>query len=185
MILTAIAAMGSNRIIGRDGDLPWHIPEDMRFFRQTTKGRVMIMGRKTLESFPGLLPGRFHIVVTRRSDYLPPKKIVGDSDQYLVVQSVQEALAAAEALLESESDWGDEVFNIGGGEMYAALLPVTDKILLTEIELAADGDAHFPRWHDGDFEERSRREGADSGTNGLPTYHFVTYERTAPKGELD
>lgn len=185
MILTAIAAMGSNRVIGRDGDLPWHLPEDMRFFRQTTKGRIMIMGRKTLESFPGLLPGRFHIVVTRKPDYVPPKSIVGDSDQFLVVQSVQEALAAAEALVESEPDWGEEVFNIGGGEMYAALLPVTDKILLTEIELKAEGDAHFPRWHEGDFEERSRREGTESGTNGLPHYQFVSYERVAPKAELD
>ena len=56
---------------------------------------------------------------------------------------------------------------------------------LGQAYLAADGDAHFPRWHEGDFEERSRREGAESGTNSLPTYHFVTYERTAPKGELD
>ncbi|MDZ4084343.1 MAG: dihydrofolate reductase, partial [Bdellovibrionales bacterium] len=72
MVLSAIAAMALNRVIGRDGDLPWRIPEDMRYFRKMTTGKVMIMGRKTLESFPGLLPGRFHIVITRQPGYTPP-----------------------------------------------------------------------------------------------------------------
>ncbi len=176
--------MALNRVIGRDGDLPWRIPEDMRFFRKMTTGKVMIMGRKTLESFPGLLPGRFHIVVTRQPGYKPPAKIVGESDQFLVVRSIQEAVAAAENLIVNDSKWGTEVFNIGGGEMYAALLPVTDKIYLTEVGIEVDGDAQFPRWHEGDFEETERRIGADSETNDLPAYEFVTYSRACPKEEL-
>ena len=185
MILSSIAAMASNRTIGIDGDLPWQIPEDMRFFRTITIGHVLIMGRKTFESFPSLLPKRFHIIITRQEDYTPAKKIVGDSDQYLVVSSTEEALEAAEALIaggeDEDSDdgekWSEEVFNIGGGEIYAALLPETDKIYLTEIDMEAEGDAHFPKWHAEDFVEVERRAGAASGTNGLPTYEFVIYKR--------
>lgn len=177
MILSSIAAMATNRTIGVDGDLPWSIPEDMRFFRKITSGHVLIMGRKTFESFPSLLPNRFHIIITRQPDYTPSKKIVGDSDQYLVVSSTEEALEAAEALISAEPDWGDEVFNIGGGEIYAALLPETNRIYLTEVEIEVDGDAHFPRWHAEDFVEAERRAGADSGTNGLPHYEFVVYNR--------
>jgi dihydrofolate reductase len=178
VILSSIAAMSANRTIGINGDLPWNIVEDMRFFRRITDGHVLIMGRKTLETFPSLLPRRFHIVVTRQPDYSPPKKIVGDSDQYLVVQSTDEALEAAEALIAAEPDWGNEVFNIGGGEIYSALLAETDRIYLTEIDFEVDGDAHFPRWPAADFREIERRVGADSGTNGLPNYAFVIYERS-------
>lgn len=179
MTLTAVAAMGANRAIGRAGDLPWNIPEDMRFFRDVTKNSIIIMGRKTLETFPSLLPGRFHIVVTRKTEYEPPKKIVGDSDQILIVSTPEEALAAAESLIESDENWGSEIFNIGGGEMYQALLEETDKILLTEIDLTPeDADAFFPRWHEGDFTEVERREGTKSGTDGLPHYQFVTYQRS-------
>ncbi|MDX9731184.1 MAG: dihydrofolate reductase [Bdellovibrionales bacterium] len=177
MILSSIAAMARNRTIGRDGDLPWDLPEDMRYFRKMTSGHIMIMGRKTLESFPKLLPGRFHIIVTRQEDYSPSKAIVGDSDLFLVVTSVEEALEAASALVEAEPEWGEEVFCIGGGEIYTAMLPMTDKIYLTEIGIEAEGDAHFPRWHEDDFNEVERRTGADSETNGLPSYEFVVYQR--------
>lgn len=147
------------------------------------------MGRKTLESFPGLLPGRFHIVITRQPGYTPPAKIVGDSDQYLIVKSAQEAVEAAEDLISREPKWGNEVFNIGGGEIYSALLPVTDKIYLTEVGIEVDIEnsqqsAHFPRWHESDFDEIERRSGAESDTNGLPAYDFVTYQRNCPKGDL-
>lgn len=177
MILSAIAAMARNRTIGVDGDLPWKIPEDMRFFRTVTAGHVLIMGRKTFESFPSLLPNRFHIVITRQENYVPAKSIVGDSDQFLIVSSTDEALEAAAALIEAEPDWGDEVFNIGGGEIYAALLPETDRIYLTEIDLEVEGDAHFPRWHAEDFNEVERRTGTTSLTNDMPAFEFVRYER--------
>jgi dihydrofolate reductase len=177
MTLSAIAAMALNRTIGNNGDLPWRIPEDTRFFKTVTSGHILIMGRKTFETFPSLLPNRFHIIVTRQDNYAPAKSIVGDSDQYLVVKNTEEALDAAAALIEAEPSWGDEVFNIGGGEIYAALLPETDKIYLTEVAVEAEGDAHFPKWHDGDFIEKERREGTASGTDGLPSYEFVIYRR--------
>ncbi len=178
MILSSIAAMASNRTIGIDGDLPWKIPEDMRFFLRITSGHILIMGRKTLETFPGLLPNRFHIVITRQAGYVPPKSVVGDSDQFAVVTSTKDALAKAESLIAANPAWGSEVFNIGGGEIYAALLADTDRIYLTEIDIEVEGDAHFPRWHEEDFHEIERRVGADSGTNELPAYDFVIYQRT-------
>ncbi len=171
--------MASNRTIGVNGDLPWSIPEDMRFFRRITSGHILIMGRKTLETFPGLLPNRFHIVITRQADYTPPPSIVGDSDQFAVVTSTKAALEKAEALMATNPAWGQEVFNIGGGEIYAALLEQTDRIYLTEIDIEAEGDAHFPRWHEEDFHEVERRVGADSATNDLPAYDFVIYQRAS------
>ena len=189
MILSHIVAAAKNGVIGVNNTLPWDIPEDMKFFRDTTKGKIIIMGRKTLESFPGLLPGRFHIVVTRQPGYTLPSKISADNHQYRIVDSVQSAVEVAEEMLAHDSKWGTEVFNIGGGELYSALLPVTDKIYLTEVGIEIDVDncqqaAHFPRWHEGDFDEIERRSGAESDTNGLPAYDFVTYQRNCPKGDL-
>lgn len=179
MMLSAIAAMASNRTIGRDGGLPWKIPEDFRFFKKMTAGHIMIMGRKTFESLPGLLPDRFHIVVTRKVNYESPFADKSEIPSVLIVSTIEEALAAAEAILEEEPEWGEEVFNIGGAEIYTAMLPYTDRLYLTEIEATVDGDAHFPRWHEDDFHEVSRRAGATAGTNDLPHFDFVTYERTS------
>ena len=178
MILSAIAAMASNRTIGRDGGLPWRIPEDFRFFKDMTAGHIMIMGRKTFESLPSLLPGRFHIVITRKENYESPFEDKGEIPSVLIVSDVEEALAAAEAILEEEPEWGEEVFNIGGAEIYTAMLPYTDRLYLTEIEATVEGDAHFPRWHAEDFHEVSRRAGTTAGTNDIPHFEFVTYERT-------
>lgn len=206
MKLVSIAAMALNRTIGTNGELPWDIPEDFKFFKEATKGHIMIMGRKTFESLPGLLPGRFHIVITRKPDYVSPFPEKGIEPSVLIVSSVDEAVAAAEAMLDAQNSrlsdrdhdhsvvddsmdddilddldehrWPETVFNIGGAEIYTALLPMTDEILLTEIEAEFDGDAHFPRWHEGDFEEVERRVGATAGTNGLPHFEFVRYRRT-------
>jgi dihydrofolate reductase len=180
MIVSAIAAMASNRVIGREGDLPWRIPEDFRFFKEKTKGHIMIMGRKTFESLPGLLPGRLHIIVTRQAEYQPKGLNEDELHQALVVASVEEAVGAAEAMLTDEDkEWGDEVFVIGGGEIYQLAMDFTDRIYLTEIDAEVDGDTIFPRWHDGDFVEVERRAGVSSGADGLPVYEFVTYQRAS------
>ncbi len=113
MILSAIAAMARNRVIGIDNKLPWHIPEDLKFFREKTKSRVLIMGRKTFESLPGLLPGRFHIVVTRNDSYKYENPMVQ------VVPSLKIALELAHMLTAKyKQRFGDEVFVVGGGEIY-------------------------------------------------------------------
>lgn len=136
MILSAIAAMAHNRVIGKNNQLPWHLPEDMKYFRDQTKGKIMIMGRKTFESFSGKpLPNRFHIVITRQKDYLldhPMVKIVSD---------LNSAIAVAKELTPK---FGEEVFVIGGAEIYQQSIPLLDRLYLTVIDKDFEGDALFP-----------------------------------------
>lgn len=161
--LSAIAAMSSNRAIGKDNDLPWRLPEDLQFFRDKTKGRAMIMGRKTFESLPGgkPLPKRLHIVISRRADYRPEGAIV--------VASLDLAIAEAER---QRAQWGDEAFVIGGGEIFALALPRLDCMYLTEIHREFAGDAFYPNWKADEFRETERRV----RTEPMP-FDFVTYER--------
>lgn len=161
MILSAIAAMAANRVIGRDGDLPWNIPEDMKFFKETTQGHILIMGRKTFESFGGPLPNRLHVVITRQTDYHPKGAHV--------FQSIDEAVQFCES---QTAKWGDEVFIAGGGEIYREMLPITDRIYLTEIHREYPGDTKFPEFDTSLFKEIGRRP----RTEPLP-FDFVIYER--------
>jgi dihydrofolate reductase len=131
--ITLIAAVARNRVIGRDNALLWHLPEDLRHFRAVTTGRPVIMGRKTWESLPVRfrpLPGRRNVVVTRQ----PGWRAEG--------AEVVVSPAAALALLAGT----DQAFVIGGAELYAAMLPLADELLLTEIHRDFDGDVFFPAW---------------------------------------
>jgi dihydrofolate reductase len=161
MIVSAIVAMAENRVIGKDGTLPWKIPEDTKFFRDKTMGHIMLMGRKTFESFGKLLPGRLHVVVSRQKSYQP----VGAH----VFQSCDEALQFCKT---QTAKWGDEVFLVGGGELYRELLSVTDRIYLTEIHLPFEGDARFPEFDKKVFIETERLK----RTEPVP-FDFVTYHR--------
>jgi dihydrofolate reductase len=136
MVVSIIAAMSSNRVIGRTGTIPWHIPQDMRNFRELTTGHALIMGRKTFESIGRPLPGRINIIVTRQTDYA----VTGA----LTAPSLGEALRLAEPAA--------EVFICGGGEIYRQALPVADRIYLTEINEAVSGDATFPEIPAAEFE---------------------------------
>ncbi len=169
MIVTAIAAMAANRVIGRDGDLPWDIPEDMQFFRNKTKGHIMVMGRKTFESFPKLLPGRLHVIVTRQADYRP--------EGTHVFHDLKSALEfCRHKTLQEKERWGDEVFVVGGGEIYKQALPFTDRIYLTEIHQEVEGDTKFPEFDKNVFHEIERH----SRTQPV-NFDFVTYEREGTK----
>jgi dihydrofolate reductase len=161
MILSAIAAMAANRVIGRDGGLPWRLPEDFKFFKDKTMGHIMLMGRKTFESLGKPLPGRLHVVITRQADYRAPGAHV-----YTTLKD------ALEFCRTQTPKWGEEVFLIGGGEIYREALPVTDRIYLTEIKAEFPGDARFPEFSANDFKEIERRPGKEQ----IP-YDFVTYER--------
>lgn len=160
-VLALIAAHGHNRVIGIDNRMPWHLPEDMKFFRETTRGKPVIMGRKTWESLPDAfrpLPGRLNIVVSRNAAY----QVAGGS----VVGSLPEALDAA----------GDAeiAFVIGGAELYRQALPLADRLILTEIDQGYVGDAFFPAFSASEWAEASRSPQVSS--TGLP-FAFVTYER--------
>ena len=160
-ILALIAACARGGVIGVENRLPWHLPEDMKFFRETTRGKPVIMGRKTWESLPAAfrpLPGRLNIVVSRNPGFEAP----GAS----VVASLPEALAAA----------GDAeiAFVIGGAELYRQALPLADRLVLTEIDQPYEGDAFFPDFDRSLWHETAREPRV--AESGLP-FAFVTYER--------
>src|SRR6185369_7714358 len=133
MTISMIAALARNGVIGKANDLPWHLPDDMKFFMQTTKGHHVIMGRKNYESLPEKfrpLPNRINIVVTRQKDFHAPG--------CKVVHSLEEAIE----LVKSSSE--TEVFNIGGAEIFTQGLSMADRLYLTEIDTILEGDTYFP-----------------------------------------
>lgn len=130
MPLSAIAAISQNNVIGKNNDLPWHIPADLKFFKETTMGHPVIMGRKTYESFKRALPGRTNIVITRQKGYeLPDAEVVHELD------------AALERAKEIEQD---EIFILGGAQIFEIALPLLDRIYITRIYEDFEGDTHFP-----------------------------------------
>ncbi|MEZ4872885.1 MAG: dihydrofolate reductase [Bdellovibrionales bacterium] len=163
MILSHIVAASENNVIGTQGDLPWSIPEDMQFFREKTKGHAMIMGRKTFESFPNQkpLPGRLNVVVTRQKDYSP--------EGVEVVDSIEKAIELCRSQTEK---WGDEVFIIGGGEIYKQSLPLVDRIYLTRIYAQFDGDTTYPDLDSTEFKLQEESERTEP-----VRFAFQTYEK--------
>lgn len=160
MILSHIVAASDNNVIGVDGDLPWHLPEDLKFFKEKTSGRIMIMGRKTFESLPGgkPLPHRLHIIITRNPDY----KI----DNAITVTTID---AAIEEAKKHTADYGDEVFIVGGGEIYKQSIEKMDRLYVTRIHKKIDGDTYYP-------EIPSSFEITEKTSRQLPlSYDFLTY----------
>jgi dihydrofolate reductase len=153
-----VLARAANGIIGRDGGMPWHIPADLRHFKQITKGRPMIMGRKTFDSLPGLLDGRRHIVLTRDKAW--------EEDGAEVAYSVEQALKLAN---------GPHVCVIGGAEIYKLFLPLADRVELTEIAAEPDGDTSIPALDKAAWQEISRESHPAQGK--VPAHDFVTLVR--------
>ena len=129
-----IVGVAENGVIGSAQTIPWRIPSDMQFFKRTTMGKPVVMGRKQYETVGRPLPGRTNIVVTRQPGYQP--------DGGLVFHSIEAALAKAEEI--AESDGVDEIMIIGGGELYAQLMPQADRLYVSHIDLAPEGDVRFP-----------------------------------------
>ena len=158
--LALIAAVAENGVIGRDGRLPWRLPEDMRRFRALTTGHAIIMGRRTWESLPHALPGRENIVVTRQRDFV----VHGAT----LASSIEDAIGRVE--------YPSPAFCIGGGELYRAAMPYADRAFVTEIARAFDGDATFPGLDPAQWRETAREPPLQEGAGGF-SYAFVTYER--------
>lgn len=142
--VAAIAAMSKNFAIGKDNQLLWHIPDDFRHFKETTMGKPVIMGRKTYESLGKPLPGRTNIVITSK-----PEQIEGD---VVVTGNLEEALAKGKEV--AAQSGVDEIFIIGGGQIYEAALPQTERIYLTVIDQIYEGDTFFPRIDPAEWNER-------------------------------
>jgi len=162
--ISLIAARGRNNVIGSDGDLPWRLSSDLKLFKAVTRGKPVIMGRKTWESLPRRpLPGRLNIVVTRQEGYRAEgAHVAGD---------MGEAFDAA--FIQANQDQVDEVFVIGGAQIYAAALTLADRLYLTEVDASPAGEACFP-----DFDEAAWTElGREAGEADDHNFIFRALER--------
>lgn len=158
MIVSIIVAKADNDVIGKDNELIWHMPADLKHFKNTTMGHYIIMGRKTFESQKKPLPGRTSIVITRNKDY--------KAEGCIIVYSLSDALKIA------EENKQEEVFILGGAEIYKIALPYTDKIYLTEIKSTFEGDTYFPHFELDEWEEIKREEFSADEKNPYP-YIFL------------
>ena len=194
VIFSHIAAAAENQVIGLKGKLPWHIPEDLKFFHNITKGKALIMGRKTFESLGKPLPHRLNVVVTRKKDFqpkintsrepwgyvyspaAPPKTdildIIKEAMSLVICSSIESALdfCCRKEVLEKH---GPEVFITGGGEIYRETLPFVHRIYLTRIHKNFEGDAFYPEIPEELFQEIYRKDIKEAP---IP-YSFLTYEK--------
>jgi dihydrofolate reductase len=160
-MITLVLAMADNGVIGDKGAIPWRIAADMRRFKALTMGKPIVMGRKTWDSFPRKpLPGRANIVITRDRSFAAPGA--------LVVHSLEEALARAGV------EKADEIMVVGGAEIYRAVLPIADRIELTEVHTQARGDARMEKFDPAAWREVARE---DHGTGDGLGFSYVTLER--------
>ncbi|MCQ8897126.1 dihydrofolate reductase [Limnobacter humi] len=187
MKVSLIAAVARNGVIGIENRLPWHLPEDLAYFKQTTLGCPVLMGRKTYESINRPLPGRLNVVLTQQTDWAPaPAK---DGSPRAVIHPPQalpaggETAIAVASTLEQALAWlapFDQVFLIGGSNLYAQAVEQgwVDTLLLTEIHADFAGDAQFPAWPKSRFHETHRIHNPPAGERPWG-FDFVTYEKTA------
>jgi dihydrofolate reductase len=162
--LSLIVAMARDRVIGRDGKLPWHLSADLKRFKALTMGHHIVMGRKTWESIGRPLPGRTSVVVTRNASYAAAGAHVAAS------------FDSALALAHDDS----EVFVIGGGQIYRQALPLADRIYLTEVDAEYPGDTFFPALNPREWNVAAREHCAAQGEQ--PAWDFVVYERVRQPG---
>jgi len=163
--IAMIAAMGRNRVIGRDNKMPWHLPEDLKYFRATTWGKPIVMGRKTFDSLGRPLPGRSNIVVSRQVGLEIPG--------VQVVSSIEQGLERARH--QAELDAVDEIMVIGGGKLYEQCLPLADRLYLTRVDLEPEGDAWFPEFSAAQWELSEER--AVPAGEGYPAHAYQVLER--------
>ena len=169
MKISLISAVAENGVIGRNNrqgqpDLPWHLPDDFAFFKRKTSHHPIIMGRKTLEALGKPLPNRLNIVITRNTDFR--------TDGVTVVHTLDDAIAKAKAGDQNQR----EIFVIGGAEIYTMALPIATTLYLTEIHRAYEGDAYFPEFDKGQWEEVSRVSHPADERHEV-SFDFVEYER--------
>lgn len=165
MIISLIAALTENRVIGKSNDLPWHLPDDMKYFMQTTVGHHVIMGRKNYESIPEKfrpLANRTNIVVTRQEEF--------DAPGCMVVNSIPAGIDIAIDNREAE------IFIIGGAEIYAQSLAFANRLYLTEIQTSLEGDAFFPGFSKHEWNEVSRKHHPADARHTY-AFDFVVYEK--------
>lgn len=164
-MISLIVAKADNGVIGAGNKMPWHIPSELAHFKKRTLGKPIIMGRKTFESLGRVLPGRPHVVISRRALTLP--------ENCYSVSSLESAIERAQSLNASPDD---EVVVIGGAYIYRQALPLVDTLYVTEVHLAPDGDAFFPPLDLNQWQETERTD-VPAGTDSAIAYSIVTYQR--------
>ena len=149
MRLIEIAAIGKNRELGKDNGMIWHMPKDLKFFKEQTKGHTMVMGRKTFESLPGMLPGRHHVVISRSKT---------EFDQGV------EVFASLDEFMKAYQDKDEIVFVIGGGQIYTQMLPWSDELILTHVPASCeDAQVFFPEFDENQYDATLLLEQEDHG----------------------
>lgn len=159
--ISLIAAMSENRIIGKDNRLPWHIPEDLKYFKEKTKGKTVIMGRKTYESMGRLLPNRKNVIITQNRNYKEENN--GKLDAATVVFNIEDALQVCNP--------AEEIMIIGGANIYQQFLSIANKIYLTVVHTNIDGDTQFPLLDD------QWKETQSQFNSGSPSFTFKIYSK--------
>ena len=161
-MISLIVAHDVNLVMGKDNTMPWHIREDLAYFKKMTMGKAMVMGRKTFESIGRVLPGRLTVIVSRNANY--------EAEGAKVVTDFEQAINIA-------SDYADEVMVIGGGEIFKLALPIADRLYVTLIEKEYEGDTYFPDYgEEWNIIEESEEKINDDGTQ----YKFLVYEKVRP-----
>ncbi|HLA55432.1 MAG TPA: dihydrofolate reductase [Flavobacterium sp.] len=157
-----IAAIAENNALGKDNQLPWHLPDDFKRFKAVTSGHHIIMGRKTFESFPKPLPNRTHVIITRQKDYAP--------EGCIVVDSLEKAIAACPK--------NQDIFIIGGGEIFKLAIPIADKLDITKVHTTLDADTFFPEINPSEW-QLSGSEFHKKDNKHQYDFTFETYMRTS------
>ena len=159
-MISFVVAMDLNRVIGKDNQLPWHLPADLKFFKRVTMGHPIAMGRKTHESIGRILPGRQNIIITRQTNY----HVEGCTVFYSVKDFVDFYMQQ------------EEVFVIGGAEIFTETFPFADRLYITLINAEFEGDTHFPEFNENEWELTSCEKGAKDEKNPYD-YEFCLYKR--------
>ena len=157
--ITLIAAMGNNRAIGLDGRMPWHLPAELQHFKKATMGKAIVMGRKTWQSIGRPLPGRQNIVISRNIGFVAQGADVCDS--------LEAAIEISKA---------DEIMVIGGGQLYAAALPLAERMILTLIDIEPEADTWFPKWDERHWQQMEEQHFQVNEDNKL-AYRIVKFKR--------
>jgi dihydrofolate reductase len=179
-MISAIAAVARNGVIGKDNAMPWHIPNDFRYFKKMTLGKPVLMGRKCYESLGKPLPGRLNIVITSNPDRIREQATAlfinmeeaaaipdsGHKTGLIVVSSIEAAIA------EARKTGAPEIMNIGGAQIYAAIMPFTQRLYLTRIDRDYEGDTFFPA-----LDEKEWKLVSSERQDGDPSYNFTVLER--------
>ena len=160
-MISFIVAMDKNNVIGKDNQLPWHLPQDLRFFKKVTMGHPIVMGRKTHESIGRALPGRENIILTRDQHYI--------AEGCTVIHSIEELERIAEQK-------NDELFVIGGAEIFKELMSKVKKLYITYIDEEFEGDTFFPEINENEWKLIEKEKGPKDDKN-IYDYYFMIYER--------